>query len=130
MFRYVQLYRICGRKVNQYFIDMFSYTDDVFVIIAIVFIGCVSIAPLTMDSDLILVNYFPLLLVFGVSAELFLWVTLPGVPDVSSLFLCLSFLDFFFSFSFSLSSFSFSFLSFSCSFFFRAFTRILLDIFF
>ena len=60
---------------------MFSYTADV-MIITIVSVGCVSIAPLAMGLDHLLVIYLPLLLVLGVSAELFLLVTLPGVQDI------------------------------------------------
>ena len=60
---------------------MFSYTADV-MIITIAFVGCVSIAPSAMGLDRLLVIYFPLLLVLGVSAELFLLVTLPGVQDI------------------------------------------------
>ena len=60
---------------------MFSYTADV-MIITIVSVRCVSIAPLAMGLDLLLVIYLPLLLVLGVSAELFLLVTLPGVQDI------------------------------------------------
>ena len=60
---------------------MFSYTADV-MIITIASVRCVSIAPLAMGLDHLLVIYLPLLLVLGVSAELFLLVTLPGVQDI------------------------------------------------
>ena len=101
---------------------MFSYTADV-MIITIASVRCVSIAPLAMGLDHLLVIYLPLLLVLGVSAELFLLVTLPGVPVLSSLFL--SFSDFFL---FSLVFFPFFSLFFT-HFLLLCFIWVLLDVF-